>query len=243
MFGAMSMQQTMRSEAAIRGCRLVRSARSTLRAFVRASFVVACLSSITVGGARAHPHVWVTMKGELVYAADGLVTGLRHAWTFDDMYSAFATQGLAHTKKDAFTRAELAALAEVNVASLKEYGYFTSAKANGKKRPFGEPVDYWLDYADSQLTLHFTLPFKTPVAARDLAMEIYDPTWFVEFSFAEKNPVVLVDAPTGCQLKIQRPAGLSAAQGQQLGEDFFNSLTATSNWAAQFANKVLVQCP
>jgi ABC-type uncharacterized transport system substrate-binding protein len=65
----------------------------------------------------------------------------------------------------------------------------------------------------------------------------------VEFSFAEKNPVALVDAPAGCQLKIQRPTGLSAAQGQQLGEDFFNSLTATSNWAAQFANKVLVQCP
>jgi len=243
MFGAMSMQQTMRSEAAIRGCRLVRSARSTLRAFVRASFVAACLSSITVGGAGAHPHVWVTMKGELVYAADGLVTGVRHAWTFDDMYSAFATQGLEHTKKDAFTRAELAALAEVNVASLKEYGYFTSAKANGKKRPFGEPVDYWLDYADSLLTLHFTLPFKTPVAARDLAMEIYDPTWFVEFSFAEKNPVALVDAPAGCKLNVQKPTGFSAAQGRQLGEDFFNSLTATSNWGAQFANKVLVQCP
>jgi ABC-type uncharacterized transport system substrate-binding protein len=233
----------MRSEAAIRGCHLVRSARSTLRAFVRASFVAACLSSIAVGGAGAHPHVWVTMKSELVYAADGLVTGVRHAWTFDDMYSAFATQGLEQKRRGTFARAELAALAEVNISSLKEYGYFTSAKANGKKRPFGEPVDYWLDYADSLLTLHFTLPFKTPVAARDLAMEIYDPTWFVEFSFAEKNPVALVDAPAGCKLNVQKPTGFSAAQGRQLGEDFFNSLTATSNWGAQFANKVLVQCP
>jgi ABC-type uncharacterized transport system substrate-binding protein len=233
----------MRSEAAIRGCHLVRSARSTLRAFVRASFVAACLSSIAVGGAGAHPHVWVTMKSELVYAADGLVTGVRHAWTFDDMYSAFATQGLEQKRRGTFARAELAALAEVNISSLKEYGYFTSAKANGKKRPFGEPIDYWLDYADSLLTLHFTLPFKTPVAARDLAMEIYDPTWFVEFSFAEKNPVALVDAPAGCKLNVQKPTGFSAAQGRQLGEDFFNSLTATSNWGAQFANKVLVQCP
>jgi ABC-type uncharacterized transport system substrate-binding protein len=239
----MSMRQTRRSVAAIRVCRRVGGARSTLRAFLRAAFLAACLSAITAAGARAHPHVWVTMKSELLYAADGSVTGVRHAWTFDDMYSAFATQGIEHKKKGTFTRAELVGLAEVNVSSLKEYGYFTSAKANGKKAPFGQPVDYWLDYADSLLTLHFTLPFKIPVAARDLAMEIYDPTWFVEFSFAENNSVALVDAPTGCKLKIQRPTGFSVAQGQQLGEDFFNSLTATSNWGAQFANKVLVQCP
>ena len=44
--------------------------------------------------ASAHPHVWVTVKSELVYAPDGSVTGVRHAWTFDDMFSVFAIQGL-----------------------------------------------------------------------------------------------------------------------------------------------------
>src|SRR6266576_1229215 len=42
----------------------------------------------------AHPHVWVTMQGELVYAPEGSVTGVRYAWTFDDMFSAFAIPGL-----------------------------------------------------------------------------------------------------------------------------------------------------
>src|SRR6202051_2022629 len=109
-------------------------------------FLIAGLALLLAATPRAdaHPHVWVTMKSELLYAADGSVTGVRHAWTFDDMYSAFATQGIEHKKKGTFTRAELAALAEVNVSSLKEYGYFTSAKANGKKTPFGQPVDYWL---------------------------------------------------------------------------------------------------
>jgi ABC-type uncharacterized transport system substrate-binding protein len=223
--------------------RLIRRVRSILRGVVRMALPAGCLLLIGAADALAHPHVWVTMKSELVYDADGSVTGVRHAWTFDDMYSAFATQGIEHKKQGLFTRAELAALAEVNVGSLKEYGYFTRAKANGKKRPFDEPVDYWLDYAASVLTLHFTLPFKTPVAARDLAIEIYDPTWFVEFAFAEKDPVTLVGAPTRCKLKVQGPAGSSTAQGQQLGEDFFNSLSATSNWGAQFASKVLVQCP
>jgi len=239
----MSMQQTMRSEAAIRGCRLVRSARSTLRAFVRASFVAACLSSITVGGAGAHPHVWVTMKSELVYAADGLVTGVRHAWTFDDMYSAFATQGLEQKRRGTFARAELAALAEVNISSLKEYGYFTSAKANGKKRPFGEPIDYWLDYADSLLTLHFTLPFKTPVKAKLLKIDIYDATIFVDFAFAKQHPVSLAGAPAGCKFDTVLPREMTFDEGKALSDIPIDQPNLTMTWGAKFANKILVNCP
>ena len=54
--------------------------------------------------AAAHPHVWVTATGELLYAADGSVTGIRNHWLFDDMFSAFAVQGLAGKEKGKFTR-------------------------------------------------------------------------------------------------------------------------------------------
>src|SRR2546421_2142374 len=102
---------------------------------------------ITTAAASAHPHVWVTVKSELVYAPDGSVTGVRHAWTFDDMFSAFALQGIESKKKGEFTREELASLAEVNVTSLKEYEYFTYATANGKKLEFVDPpTGYYLDF-------------------------------------------------------------------------------------------------
>ena len=65
--------------------------------------------------ALAHPHVWVTMRTELVYAPDGRITGIRHAWSFDDMFSTFAIQGLDSKEKGKFTREELAPLAKVNV--------------------------------------------------------------------------------------------------------------------------------
>ena len=112
---------------------------------------------LAAGGAAAHPHVWVIMKSELVYSPDGSVTGVRHAWTFDDMFSVFATQGIEAAKKGEFTREELAPLAEVNVTSLKEYDYFTYAKANGKKLEFNDPAaGYYLDYdkKETVLTLH-----------------------------------------------------------------------------------------
>jgi ABC-type uncharacterized transport system substrate-binding protein len=193
--------------------------------------------------ADAHPHVWVTAKSEVVYAPDGSVTGVRHAWTFDDMFSTFALQGIQPKEKGVFTREDLAPLAEVNITSLKEYDYFTHAKADGKKAIFTDPVDYWLDYKDNVLTLHFTLPLKAPIKAKTLALEIYDPTFFVDFSFADKDPVALSGAPVNCKVNVQRPAAASAAPSQQLGEAFFNALTSSSNYGAQFANAAMVMCP
>jgi ABC-type uncharacterized transport system substrate-binding protein len=193
--------------------------------------------------ARAHPHVWVTMMSEVVYAPDGTATGVRHAWTFDDMFSTFATQGLESKEKGKFTREELAPLAQVNVDSLKDFDYFTAAQVNGKKTDLNAPVDYWLEFTDGLLTLHFTLPFKTPAKAQSVSFEMYDPSWFVDFSFAPKDPVKLVNAPAACQLAVLRPGegGQTASKGQP-GESFFNS-GAGSNYGAQFANKIAVKCP
>ena len=208
-------------------------------------FLLAALACMAFAlPARAHPHVWVTMKSELVYAADGSITGIQHHWAFDDMFSAFATQGIPSAVKGKFTRAELAPLAQTNIELLKEYKYFTYATADGKKAPFADPLPgYWLDYKNSILVLNFVLPFKHPVKAKLLKVEIYDPTIFVDFEFSKKTPVELIGAPKGCKLDVELPHDITAAQSQNLGEAFFNSLSSSQNWGAQFANKILVNCP
>ena len=201
---------------------------------------------ITTAAARAHPHVWVTVKSELVYASDGTVTGVRHAWTFDDMFSAFATQGIESKKKGEFTREELAPLAEVNVSSLREYDFFTYARANGKKLEFDEPPEgYYLDFnpKDTVLTLHFTLPLKVPVKAKELALEVYDREFFVDFSFAERDPVKLVGAPAQCKLSIGRPQEMGTALTQQLSQLGPNQRDPSLTIGAEYANKIAVKCP
>jgi ABC-type uncharacterized transport system substrate-binding protein len=191
--------------------------------------------------ANAHPHVWITATSELIYAADGAITGVRHAWTFDDMFSTYALQGMESKVKGVYTHEELAPLAQTNVESLKEFGFFTFAKADGKKQKFDEPVDYFLEFRDGLLTLHFTLPLKTPVKSKELALEVFDPTFFVDFKFAEQNPVRLVGAPTACQISFQRPND-GAASAQRLGEQTFMN-GENSNFGAMFANKIAVACP
>src|SRR3954467_12471566 len=102
--------------------------------------LLALLGGIALGAAAAaaHPHVWITAKSEVIYAPDGSITGVRHAWTFDDMFSTYALQGIETKTKGVYSREELAPLAQTNVESLKEFGYFTFARADGRKERFLE---------------------------------------------------------------------------------------------------------
>jgi ABC-type uncharacterized transport system substrate-binding protein len=197
--------------------------------------------ALGVNPAQAHPHVWITATSELLYAPDGSITGVRHAWTFDDMFSTYALQGMETKVKGEYSREELGPLAQINVESLKEFGFFTFAKADGKKQTFEEPVDYYLEYKNSLLVLHFTLPLKTPVKSKQLALEVFDPEFFIDFTYAEKDPVQLVGAPASCQMKFQRPND-GAADAQKLGEDNFMRAD-NSNYGTMFSNKILVECP
>jgi ABC-type uncharacterized transport system substrate-binding protein len=201
--------------------------------------------AVTAGAAQAHPHVWIVAKSELIYAPDGSITGIRHAWTFDDMFSTYALQGIESKTKGVYTRDELKPLAQTNVESLKEYAFFTFAKAGGagsqKKEKFNDPIDYYLEYKDSALTLHFTLPFKAPVKTPALALEVFDPSYFIDFQLNEKDPVTLVGAPATCKLSVQRPTD-GSAQAQTMNEQTFLN-GDNSNYGAMFANKITVDCP
>jgi ABC-type uncharacterized transport system substrate-binding protein len=189
--------------------------------------------------AQAHPHVWITSSSELIYAEDGSITGVRHAWTFDDMFSTYALQGIETKTKGEYSREQLAPLAKDNVENLKEFGFFTFAKADGKKQKFEEPVDYFLEYKDSALTLHFTLPLKVPLKSKQLALDIFDPAFFIDFKFEDKDPIKLVGAPAACQLKVQRPG---EADVKKLTEEMVAS-GDNSNYGAIYANKIFVNCP
>jgi ABC-type uncharacterized transport system substrate-binding protein len=204
----------------------------------------ALIAVLTMAPAVAHPHVWVTIRSQILFSPDGAVVGVQHAWTFDDMFSAFATQGLPQKTKGQFTREELASLAEVNVTSLKEYAYFTFAKADGKSVLFAGPRDYWLDYRDAVLTLNFTLPLKQPIKAKELALEVYDETYFVAFEMAPVDAVALgAGAPVACRSVVRAPQEMSAEQSRRLSELDAATPNIDDKLDDSFANRITVTCP
>jgi ABC-type uncharacterized transport system substrate-binding protein len=194
--------------------------------------------------AAAHPHVWITARAEVLYAADGRVEGVRHAWSFDPGYSAFVTQGLDANNNGVLEPSELQELAKVNTESLVDFGYFTVMKVGGRKQEFGSPRDYGMSFDKGVATLTFVLPLKAPASNKTVGLEVYDPTFFVDFRFAEGDrAVTLAQAPQGCQVTVSRPKPIDESQAKSLSESFFEALTANSNFGASFATRALVACP
>ncbi|MGU3286378.1 DUF1007 family protein [Methylobacterium mesophilicum] len=199
--------------------------------------------------ASAHPHVWVTAKAQLVYQ-DGKLVGVRDTWSFDPEYTAFVTQGLDANKDGTLTPDELAGLAAENTTNLAEFGYFTKLKVGGKDQAFAEPKEPAMRLEGKALELSFLLPLKAPVQqGRGVAaLEVYDPTYFVAFSFAESaDAATLAGAPQGCAATVTRPKTeqpkTAEAGSPGMTEAFFEALTAASSYGVQFASRILVACP
>jgi ABC-type uncharacterized transport system substrate-binding protein len=206
--------------------------------------VLVALALLSACQVEAHPHVFVTAKVDLLFGPSGLVTGVRHAWKFDDMYSSFLVQGLADPG-EILTKEQLAPFAKTNLEALAEFGFFTVVKVSGKQSEFNDPMDYWLEEGDDRLlVLHFTLPLKEPTtAARGFTLAIYDPTYYVAFSLADKDPVTLIAAPADCSASVSKPKPLDAADNQKLSESFFANLSPGADFGIKLADRVIVACP
>jgi ABC-type uncharacterized transport system substrate-binding protein len=196
--------------------------------------------SLLGGSAQAHPHVWVTVESTLIYE-NGVFTGFRHKWTFDEFYSSMAVEGLDSNKDGKYSREELAELAKVNVTSLKDFSYFTWPQLAGQPVKLGEPRDYWLEHKDGILSLHFVLPFATPVLpeAKGLTFAVYDPSFFIAFDLAKgDNPYRLDEGtPNNCSLKMGAPSR-DPREASALGEQ----LSAMTGFGVSVAKTASVEC-
>jgi ABC-type uncharacterized transport system substrate-binding protein len=206
--------------------------------------IALCLTLLAATPASAHPHVFVTMQTEILYDAGGNVTGFKQKWAFDELYSSFAVQGMERDSSGQYSRATLQPLAEINVKSLSEFGYFTFPKLAGQKLDIQPPSDYWIDAnSDGTLTLNFTSLLVKPVSAADVktfSFAIYDPTVYVSFAYADIQPVKQSGGPAGCMPKVKAPQPSSSPS--TLSEAYFGNLTSSSTYGAQFAQTVVIEC-
>ncbi len=198
------------------------------------------------GAAFAHPHVLVSVKTVVVLDDAGEIAALKHAWRFDDAFSAFSTTGLDINKDGKLDKGELAALAQVNVESLQEYEFFTflkkgSDRKSKEKSGFGSVKDYFLAHDGTALTLHFTLPVeKNKVAVRDARLEVYDPSYFVAFDFDKATPVTVEGGRLACTAKVSQPPASVTGRLSQMSESFFQSMNQGGD--AEWAIPVRFEC-
>jgi ABC-type uncharacterized transport system substrate-binding protein len=190
--------------------RFVALVQSRVRTIIP-SIVASCVLSTAAGSAFAHPHVFVDFQAQILFDTQGRITHVRNVWRFDRAFSAFASQGLDKDGDGKLSEKELAPLAKTNVQSLKEYAFFTFLRIGKQRLKFEFPDEYFLRVYDGRLTLFFQLPLTTPtLPGPTTTLEIYDPEYFVAFTFAKNDPITLYQAPAGCVVRIHPPRPLDA---------------------------------
>jgi ABC-type uncharacterized transport system substrate-binding protein len=84
--------------------------------------------------------------------------------------------------------------------------------------------------------------------ASGVTIDVYDPGYFVDYQFVEKDPAKLIDAPSACTLDVKRKADPDAATAAILGQIPASERELPANLKAmtstgEMANRVVVKCP
>ena len=69
---------------------------------------------------------------------------------------------------------------EENIASLKDYEYFTVMRANGEQQKIGEVTDFLQIWSNNKLTLHLQVPLEKPIDPKkdEFVFKVYDPEFY-----------------------------------------------------------------
>lgn len=194
--------------------------------------------------ASAHPHVWIDMKTALDFDAQKRLTGLKVTWAFDEFYSAFAVQDFKKRPDGSYDPADLRKLVDVNLQNLKDWHYFTEVTAAGKPAKLGTAKNEGASYdaKSGQLTMIFSVPLETPIAATAAApvqFRIYDPSYYIAIDYVKKDPIQM-DQGThdGCDVSLKVPnaekiwtslpeSAFMGPQAVSLGKNFASTATLT----------------
>jgi ABC-type uncharacterized transport system substrate-binding protein len=210
----------------------------------RAGFFVSVALALWAVSASAHPHVWVTVRSRVEFDG-GKVAAIVHDWVFDEMYSSFATQGLA-PKGQLVSRAIFAPLAKENAGSLAELGYYTTLKLDGKAVDFAPVTEYWMEERpDHLVAFHVRMDLKTPTpVGRFGSLLVADPEFYIDFEFDDPpNGIKLVNAPDGCSDSLSKPKALETDDKKKLDESFFTNLSPGANFGFKMASRAILACP
>jgi ABC-type uncharacterized transport system substrate-binding protein len=154
--------------------------------------------------AGAHPHVWIDTVATFVFD-QGKVVSIKLEWTFDELFSESLFYRIHPKKKGGFDAHEIKELYEKDFANLKNYEYFTHLRLGGKQLPVREVSDFSAAVLNGRVVYRFTVRLPSPVdpVATDIALSVYDASYFVEVAFAEEQPIRFEGGPDdACRYEV-----------------------------------------
>jgi ABC-type uncharacterized transport system substrate-binding protein len=150
------------------------------------------------GPAAAHPHVWINGVTTFLFK-DRQLAGIRHHWEFDEIFSSYVIDEQDADKNGKLDRAEIDSIQSNAFSNLRDYGYFTHVRLDGKELPLSKVADFTARIEGDVLVYEFTLPLARPIdpATSRFAVGVFDPEYYVEVLLDEDDPVRFEGLPSG----------------------------------------------
>jgi len=164
-------------------------------------------------------------------------------WTMDEMTSA----DLLYDAGDARPGDEIwKKLAAEVMANVLGQHYFTEFWHNGQKVKFlNRPTEYGMSREDHQAVLTFVLPLAQPqpLAGQTYTFSTFDPSYYVDMSYAEDGDVTLPAAlQKKCSLAVHTPEPSEETLNFAISLDKDDAPPEDMDLGKQFAQQVTLQC-
>ena len=190
----------------------------------------------------SHPHSFISMQATPVQQDDRL-TGLKMHWVMDEITSADLLYDAGKAKPGSVVWKKLAAEVMANVMAQH---YFTEFWHEGKPVKFGNlPPEYGLLREGNKAVLEFILPLgeAQPLAGQRYTFSVFDPTYFVDMTFAsEKSLHVPPALASRCQFTLKTPDPDASLQAYALSLDKADAPPEEMDLGRQFAQTVTLAC-
>lgn len=170
----------------------------------------------------AHPHMWIDARVKMHLDDQGRLSAVTQSWTFDDLFSSYAIQGLKLDAKRQPLQKDLDSIAANWIEALGDpmSHYFTKIEQNEQLLKTGQArnVQAVWDPKISRLTLVFELPLATPVAVNSLpvSVRVADPTFFVAYEFDPQDVARNATVVPTCTARYVAPRELDPETANRL---------------------------
>lgn len=199
----------------------------------------------SLGSAAAHPHMFVDANAELTANEKGQLVGVRIFMQIDELTTLYVLQenGISNVAQP-LSAEKSATIGATMADALGHYGHFTDLSLGGERLKFASAKAQDLRLEGAKLTVTLVLELETPqdVGDLDVALSLYDPTYFaaVETTKAPALPPQLKHCTA--TLIDFKPTSLNALTLAELAALSREETPTDPEIGAQLADRSYVTC-
>ena len=138
--------------------------------------------------ARPHPHSFVECELAIVFDSEGLA-GFRQRWTLDEMTTITVLDLIGAYGTTQLEPGHVEAIKEQSMGSLREYGYFTDVRIDGKRFQVQWVRDFKAELKAGKLIYEFFAPCHAKAAgtAKTVKVAVYDHSFYTYVTYVSED--------------------------------------------------------